>query len=304
MEDTSKKFCSILFDVLEQKGVKDVVCSPGSRNVPLLLAASSRESLKKHLIVDERSAAFVGLGISLVSKQPVALICTSGTALLNYTPAVAEAYYQSIPLIIISADRPIQWIDQDDSQTLRQDNALENYVKKSYSIPANGEDDNEMLWYVNRIANDAVLAATTGRKGPVHINIHLSEPLGNKTARESDTPRIIDSIQPDAISNKEIIKNLAREIAESKVLFVAGFAAPDSALQKSIADFSHFPNVVVMAETISNLHLKEDSYSIDSVLTAYDPDKLDSLAPDLVISIGGALVSRKLKEYLRRNTKN
>lgn len=301
MLDTAKKFCSILFDVLEGKGVRDIVCSPGSRNVPLLLAAAARPGLKKHFVSDERSAAFLGLGISLVSKSPVALVCTSGTAMLNYAPGIAEAYYQGIPLIVISADRPIQWIDQDDSQTLRQDGALDNYVKKSYTIPALGDDDPELLWYVDRIANDAIITANSGRKGPVHINIHLSEPLSKKT-NFGPHPRLIDSLEADTLSNKEIFKELAVVLAESKVLLVAGFNQPDSSLQKAISDFSRFPNVAVMAETISNLHLTVGDYSIDSLLTAYPSEYLDQFAPDIVISIGGALVSRKLKEYLRRNS--
>lgn len=301
MEDTSKKFCQILFDVMEEKGVRDFVCSPGSRNVPLLMAAAARRNLRKHFAIDERSGAFMGMGISLVSRKPVGLICTSGTALLNYSPAVAEAYYQSVPLIVISADRPIQWIDQDDSQTLRQDDALINFVKKSYSIPAIGEDNHEMEWFVNRIANDAVLTATTGRPGPVHINIHLSEPLYKSTPLEDNRQRLIQVIEGDTIGNKEFVKSLGKKLSESKILLVAGFNTPSAPLQKVITDFSQFPNVAVMTESISNLHLEEKAYSIDSVLTAYDTDILDKLAPDIVISIGGALVSRKLKEYLRRN---
>ncbi|MCH5231555.1 MAG: 2-succinyl-5-enolpyruvyl-6-hydroxy-3-cyclohexene-1-carboxylic-acid synthase [Muribaculaceae bacterium] len=303
MIDTSKKFCSILLDVLEAQGVCDVVCSPGSRNVPLLIAAAAREGLKKHFAVDERSAGFMGLGLALVKNAPVALICTSGTALLNYAPAVAEAYYQGIPLIVISADRPIQWIDQDDSQTLRQDGALDNFVKKSFSIPANGEDTKEMLWYVERIANEAMITAASGKKGPVHINVHLSEPL-NEKVKCGRNPAIIRNLESDSFANKEVIKELATEIAESKVMLVAGFNQPDSALQKVITEFSRFPNVVVMAETISNLHLDYDNYAVDSVLTAYSPEELDRYAPQLVISIGGSLVSRKLKEYLRRNSNN
>lgn len=301
MEDTAKKFCSILFDVFQQKGVRDVVCSPGSRNVPLLLAAASRNQLKKHFVVDERSAGFFGLGISLVSKNPVVLICTSGTALLNYAPAVAEAYYQNIPLIVVSADRPIQWIDQDDSQTLRQEGTLGNFVKKSYSIPAIGEEDPEMLWFVNRIANDAMMTALSGRKGPVHINIQLSEPLNKTTSSYKSSTRTINVIEADTIGNKEIIKDLAKKVSESRVMLVTGFNSPDSLLQKAVNEFKKNKNVVVMAETISNLHFLNKDYSVDSVLTAFDSAILDKNAPDLVISLGGALVSRKLKEFLRRN---
>ncbi|MDE5652576.1 MAG: 2-succinyl-5-enolpyruvyl-6-hydroxy-3-cyclohexene-1-carboxylic-acid synthase, partial [Muribaculaceae bacterium] len=124
----------MLLDVLEAHGVKDIVCSPGSRNAPLLMAARARRNLAKHIIVDERTAAFTALGMSTVSRRPTALICTSGTAILNYAPAVAEAYYQGVPLIVISADRPTEWIDQDDSQTIRQFESLANFVKGSYDI--------------------------------------------------------------------------------------------------------------------------------------------------------------------------
>lgn len=302
MEDTSKKFVSVLFEVLTQKGVRNVVCSPGSRNVPLLMAAESRPRIKKFFASDERSAAFMALGMSAVKQEPVALLCTSGTALLNYSPAVAEAYYQGIPLIVISADRPIQWIDQDDSQTLRQDNALDNFVKKSFTIPADGEDNPELEWYVNRIANEAVLIACDKKPGPVHINVHISEPLGKAISKKENEPRNIISFQGDGITNKEIYRELAEHLYDKSIFLVAGFMQPDSGLQKAIAEFSKFNNVAVMAETISNLHLSSSSYSVDSTLTAFKPDFLDMMAPEVVISIGGALVSRKLKEYLRRNS--
>lgn len=300
--DTDRRFCSMLFDVLEAKGVKDVVCSPGSRNAPLLIACAARENFRKHIAIDERSGAFMALGLSSVSQSPVALVCTSGTALLNYAPAVAEAFYQNVPLIVISADRPLQWIDQDDSQTLRQFEAFSNFVKGSYELPSWGNDDPELLWYTNRIANDAMIVALSGRKGPVHINVRLGEPLGRKIETERKSPRIIEMLSSDGIINREILKKLARTLSVSKVLFVAGYMPPDAQLHKSVTEFCSLPNVVPMTETISNLHLGGDSMMIDSVLTAYDDETLDNLAPDVVVSVGGALVSRKLKEYLRRNS--
>lgn len=300
-KDTDKRFCSILFDVLTSKGVKDVVCSPGSRNAPLLIAAASRPELRKHIVIDERSAAFMALGLSQVSRRPVALVCTSGTALLNYSPAIAEAFYQSVPLIAISADRPEQWIDQDDSQTLRQFEALSHFVKKSYRIPAYGNTDKELQWYVNRIVNDAMIEATSRRKGPVHINVELGENLGGKATRCDFSERLIEFIGADAIGNKEMVRELAAKTAASKVLLVAGFLPPDSRLHKAVGELASLPNVVAMTETLSNLHLGRNATGIDSVLTAYSSDILDAEAPDLVISIGGSLVSRKLKEYLRRN---
>lgn len=226
LQDTDKTFCRILFDVMLGKGVRDVVCSPGSRNAPLLIAAASREELHKHVVVDERSAAFMALGMACVSRRPVALVCTSGTALLNYAPAVAEAFYQSVPLIVLTADRPEQWIDQDDSQTLRQFEAFSNYVKKSYEIPSWGDEDRELQWYVNRIMNDAMIEATSRRQGPVHVNVRLGEPLGRKTRNPLPSQRIIDMLTSDTIANREVVKELAAEVAGSKVMFVAGFMPP------------------------------------------------------------------------------
>ena len=132
MESTAKKQCNILVDVLIAHGIRHFVMSPGSRNAPIIVALARRDGIERHVVVDERSAAFIALGLAQQTGEPVAVVCTSGTALLNYAPAVAEAYYQKLPLIVISADRPMEWIDQDDSQTIRQYEALAQFVKKSY----------------------------------------------------------------------------------------------------------------------------------------------------------------------------
>ena len=130
-------------------------CLPGSRNAPLIVSFARRKEFEKFVVLDERSAAFMAMGIAQQSGEPVAVVCTSGTALLNYAPAVAEAYYQHIPLIVISADRPEEWIDQEDSQTLRQKNLFAPFVKASYSLPPEITCDDER-WWVNRLVNDAV----------------------------------------------------------------------------------------------------------------------------------------------------
>ncbi len=128
MLTTDKLSCNILADLLAAHGVREVVLSPGSRNAPLVIALNRRSDLRCHVVIDERSAAFIALGMAIQSDAPTAIVCTSGTALLNYAPAVAEAFYRRIPLIVISADRPEEWIDQDDSQTIWQQDA--NFVKK------------------------------------------------------------------------------------------------------------------------------------------------------------------------------
>lgn len=299
MMDSAKESVRILFDLLEAHGVKEVICSPGSRNTPLIIAAEARESMIKRVVGDERSAAFVALGAAMIRREPVALVCTSGTAMLNYSPAVAEAYYQGVPLIVISADRPLEWIDQDDSQTIRQPYALQNIVKATYSISDRQQSDIPG-WYETRIINDAMLTALQPKQGPVHINVRLAPPLESVTPYKPDEAiRIIRRIGPSPLPEKSMLKQLASAILDKRVMIVVGFMMPDSRLNRGINRIRCHRNVAVMAETLSNLHLPSEDYAVDSALCILSPDERRSLAPDVIISLGGALVSRKLKEYLR-----
>ena len=192
METSAKISCQILVDLLVANNITNVVISPGSRNAPLVIAISRCEALNKHIVIDERSAAFVALGMAIETGTPTVLVCTSGTAVLNYSPAIAEAYYRRVPIIVVSADRPVEWIDQDDSQTLRQYEALANYVKRSYNIPDNINNDTS-IWYVNRIINDAIMNATSGRLAPVHINMQFDEPLNGIISKQGNT-RVVSNI--------------------------------------------------------------------------------------------------------------
>ncbi len=302
-QDTANVNCRILLDTLLAKGVENIVLSPGSRNAPLLIGASCRP-FKRTIVSDERTAGFVALGLSLGNQSPTALVCTSGTAFYNYAPAIAEAFYQSVPLIVISADRPMEWIDQDDSQTLQQPEALAKIVKKSFDIPVSKSKDTEMEWFVNRTVNEAVNTATTGIQGPVHINIRLDNPLTRVIEYAPATPRVVDIMSPAALP-QHIVKQLCDELRDKKIIVTAGFLPPDGRLNKALAIFSSLPNVHIFAETISNLHLKYSNCEIDTVLSTINMDderEVDALRPDIVISIGGALVSRKLKEFIRRFT--
>lgn len=305
--DSANRVVQTLMDLLCAQGVKEIVCSPGSRNTPLLIAAEARSELKKTIVVDERCAAFVALGKSIVSGRPVALVCTSGTAMLNYAPALAEAYYQGIPLIAITADRPKEWIDQDDSQTIRQQDTFSNFVKGSYDI-ISGRDDETFLWYVNRIANEGILKAVSGKPGPVHFNVRLADPLGTMTprvkkggesGRECDT-RVISLEESDSLP-PHIITDLAEKAAGKKILLISGYLPPDARLNRAVGRLiSECANVEVKAETISNLHLSAENYSIDSSLCIFSEEEKETLRPDILITIGGSLVSRMMKEYLRK----
>ena len=127
-----------LVEICRLKGIQQIVVSPGSRNAPLIELFHSYHEFKLHSIVDERSAAYYAHGIALATQKPVALICTSGTAVLNYGPALAEAYYQRVPIIAITADRPEELIDQQDNQTIRQKNVFQNFVKGSLHLERPG----------------------------------------------------------------------------------------------------------------------------------------------------------------------
>jgi 2-succinyl-5-enolpyruvyl-6-hydroxy-3-cyclohexene-1-carboxylate synthase len=294
----SKTSCEILAKVLAGHGVSDAVVSPGSRNTPLILALDDEPGIKLHTVIDERSAAFIALGMSQISRRPTVLCCTSGTALLNYAPAAAEAYYQGIPLIILSADRPEEWIDQDDSQTLRQFEALRNYVKASYDIPEFDFGNTAMQWYTNRIANDACLTAVTGHPGPVHVNLQFDNPLSEP--RTSIGPqRIVADTGCHTVFPPSLMKELAEYAATRKVLIVAGGNPPGHRVNRAFAILSHIPNVAIWCETTANIHTPGTINCIDRTLLAIDTDN-EKYTPELIISLGGALVSRMAKQFLRK----
>ncbi|MDE5987449.1 MAG: 2-succinyl-5-enolpyruvyl-6-hydroxy-3-cyclohexene-1-carboxylic-acid synthase, partial [Prevotella sp.] len=176
----------ILTTLLGRHGVDRVVVCPGSRNAPIVHWLNECGAMECSPVTDERSAGFVALGMAMATGKPVAVCVTSGTALLNLAPAVAEAYYRQIPLVIISADRPQMWIDQLDGQTLRQPGALGCFVARCITLPES--TDGENCRYSERLVNEAMLASRYPVGRPVHINVPLSEPLFDFTI--SDTPRV------------------------------------------------------------------------------------------------------------------
>ena len=293
---TDKLQCQILVETMHFHGVNHAVVSPGSRNAPLIIALS-RSRIKTHIVVDERSAAYVALGMAQQLKAPVALVCTSGTALLNYAPAVAEAYYQKIPLIVVSADRPQEWIDQDDSQTIRQFKALDQFVKRSYDIPARCDDDTA-VWYAERIAHDAMMEATSLRRAPVHINVQLAEPLNELTTEPYKLRQIHHFPSYDGICRDDIIK-LKEQLLHKRVMIIAGFMEMNEPLRQALNDIAAKDAAVVLTETISNMADDFTINAIDRTLLAIDEND-KRYYPDVVITIGGAIVSRKIKAFLRK----
>jgi len=189
---SSKESVNILTSLLVAHGIRHAVCCPGSRNSAIVHNLNECPEIQCYPVTDERSAGFYALGMSQCLKQPVVVCVTSGTALLNLAPAVAEAYYQHTPLVVISADRPQAWIDQLDGQTLPQPDALGRFVSKAVSLPE--PHDEETRWYCNRLVNEALMV----KHAPVYINVPISEPLFDYTVAVLPVERKMELIESDA----------------------------------------------------------------------------------------------------------
>ena len=189
---SNKENVNILTSLLVAHGIRHAVVCPGSRNAPIVHNLNECPDIFCFPVTDERSAGFYALGMTQALKEPVAVCVTSGTALLNLAPAVAEAYYQHRPLVVISADRPPQWIDQLDGQTLPQPDALGRFVRRAVSLPE--PHDEESRWYCNRLVNEALME----KHAPVHINVPISEPLFDFSVTQLPQERKIDFTPADA----------------------------------------------------------------------------------------------------------
>lgn len=298
---TTHQQVTTLLELLKEQGITDIVLSPGSRNAPLLVAVQREEAFRKQIILDERSAAFYALGIAQQTANPVALVCTSGSALLNYAPAIAEAYYQGVPLLVLSADRPPEWLNQDDSQTIEQYRVLAPFVKASYQLPVRYDRTNDH-WYTNRMVNEAVNCARTAQMGPVHINIPLEEPLYEFTDHTPPHERIVTPFGVEATLSAATIAEIEQQLQHArKVMVIAGFHAPDTELSRTLLQLSR-KGVVVITETISNLLIEGAISQIDRTLAVIPECDRAAYAPDLLIAIGGAVVSRQIKAFIRTHS--
>lgn len=305
------------------KGVRNIIISPGSRNAPLTIGFTEDSFFKCFSIVDERSAAFFALGIAQQLREPVAVVCTSGSALLNYYPAVAEAFYSDIPLLVISADRPSYKIDVGDGQTIRQDNVFHRHIGYSANLK---QDVTHATDSIERYApellsgtlentqqavqkyNDEELnialdtSITTGL--PVHINVRFEEPLYDRLIKPSVLPNIKE-IQPRKDEGEAEILNCAKLWNNSiRKIVLVGVNDPNTVKQKYLNALSEDPSVIVLTETTSNLHHKNFFPSIDSLIApiekSEEKEKLfEALQPDILLTFGGLVVSKKIKAFLR-----
>ena len=277
------------------KKIDHIVISPGSRNAPLTIGFTENKSFTCFSIIDERSAAFFALGLAQQLQKPVALVCTSGSALLNYYPAIAEAFYSDIPLVILSADRPKERIDIGDGQTIRQENVFHNHILYS----ANCKEGPAFKIYneteINKALNKAIL-----EKGPVHINIPFSEPLYKTGDTLQASPLTIEPEFSEATIDITQLKPFVDIWNTSKrKLVLVGVLKPNSIEQKYLDFLAADSSVVVLTETTSNLHHKNFFPCIDQLIASLDSEGFNALQPDVLLTFGGMVVSKKIKSFLR-----
>ena len=291
-----------LATICAKKGVKNVILSPGSRCAPLTLAFARHPEIHCRTIADERSAAFVALGMAQQLEKPVVLVCTSGSAALNYGPAVAEAYFQQIPLVVITADRPAEWIDQWDGQTIRQPNVFGSHVKASYSFP-DEFSHSDKTWHAHRISNEAINFATAYPPGPVHLNVPLREPFypeeGDQFAFNSNVTLAHELRGKMAMSAE--MKQLTKTSLDGfrRILIVPGQQRPDPELSEILDQLVSKRQAVLVADVISNLQSLEAVTYHDFFLGAREGNQ--TLYPDLIISFGKSIISKSLKLFLRKS---
>jgi 2-succinyl-5-enolpyruvyl-6-hydroxy-3-cyclohexene-1-carboxylate synthase len=275
------------------KGVTHIVISPGSRNAPLTLGFTNNPEFKCYSIADERCAAFFALGIAQQINKPVAVVCTSGSALLNYYPAFAEAFYSQIPLVVISADRPFNKIDIGDGQTIRQMNVFQNHCLYNANLTEGETTENDFK------INEALTIAHT-QKGPTHINAPFEEPLYQMVRKLTVDPTISGFAKVfKNVSIEDVIACTNIWNSAKKKLILVGVNEPNEIDDEIIAALADDPSIVVMTETTSNLHHPSFLAHIDRIITPFKEKDFLAFQPDILITFGGMIVSKRIKAFLR-----
>jgi 2-succinyl-5-enolpyruvyl-6-hydroxy-3-cyclohexene-1-carboxylate synthase len=288
-----------LAQLIEKRGIEHLIICPGSRNAPIVEAFCGRKAISCISIVDERSAAFFALGMAQQLQKPVVIACTSGSAPLNFAPAIAEAFYQRVPLLVLTADRPVEYIDQGEGQTIRQNNVFSNYIRQSLQLPQSIKTQDD-AWYANRLISGALNACIYPLAGPVHINLPLNEPLYGFLPAQGHVPKDHTIQKVEATLSADICKDLAETVAGySRVMVLVGQMSPSNELQQVLSELAEKKQAVILTETTSNIYNGSFITAIDRCLAAMPASELDYI-PQLLITIGGAVVSKRIKSFLRQ----
>jgi 2-succinyl-5-enolpyruvyl-6-hydroxy-3-cyclohexene-1-carboxylate synthase len=281
-----------ILEICKAKGLQHIVISPGSRNAPLTIGFTNNPAFTCYSIADERCAAFFAMGMAQQIQKSVAVVCTSGSALLNYYPAVAEAFYNQIPLVVISADRPHDKIDIGDGQTIRQENVFANHSLYNANLTEGASEENDLK------IQEALFLADS-KKGPIHINVPFEEPLYETVEELAIQPNFVELFT----EKKESINTAAfAEIwnKSSKKLILLGGNYPNAIEQKYLDKLGEDNSVVVMTEVTSNAHHSNFITNIDTIITPFTDDDFKAFQPDILVTVGGMIVSKRIKAFLRK----
>ena len=289
-------------DLCFKKNIKNIVISPGSRNAPLTLGFNLHPYFKTYSLVDERAAAFFALGIAQQVKFPVVLVCTSGSALLNYYPAISEAYYSNIPLVILSADRPERLLNIGDGQTINQKNVFDKNI--GYSENLNQNDNYYLNLFGLRDNNqdkiNKALNFSIEKQTPIHINIPFSEPLYEITNSLSvNTINKLPGLNNQNIKNISSFRNKWQN--SIKKIILIGVSSPDILCKKSIDLLASDSSLLVLTENTSNVYHPSFCNKIDQLIAPLTNKELKEFRPEILITIGGMIISKKIKAIFRDN---
>ncbi|MFN1218440.1 2-succinyl-5-enolpyruvyl-6-hydroxy-3-cyclohexene-1-carboxylic-acid synthase [Chryseobacterium kwangjuense] len=291
---SSKRSIQILAHLLQQYGISDIIISPGSRNAPLAIHLSEIDTFNCYSIVDERSAAFVGIGMAKSEKKPVAITCTSGSAAANYYPAVTEAFYQNVPLLILTADRPTDFVDIFDGQTIRQKDLFHQHSYGDFQLL---EDSKENAEDVNFDIIKKAIELCFEKQGPVHINIPLEEPLYELVSELPSFPTVEKTIRH---KEYELPSNLVADWHTSqRIMLLVGTRDYSPELESQLTQLVKNHSVVVLSEANSNLYHEKFFRHIDRYIFNFTEEDYKMYAPDLLITVGQNVVSKKVKQFLR-----
>jgi 2-succinyl-5-enolpyruvyl-6-hydroxy-3-cyclohexene-1-carboxylate synthase len=292
MQSSDKELVQFVVAAIVQQGIQKVILSPGSRNAPFAIAFDAHPQIETLVVHDERSAAFIALGIAEQTQKPVALCCTSGSACLNYYPALAEAYYRQIPILALTADRPSKWINQGDGQTIVQAEVFKNHTHAYLGF----DEESFVVDPTNKNTIQHFLAHLSQPwKGPIHLNIGLNEPLYGLA------PIQAFDLRSFSLPKNKLNKPDFQLIEGKKIMVLVGQMVIDPQFERLLAQFAAFSNVVVLVENTSNLQNELFNHCIDRSLIGIDV-KDTAYQPEVLISFGGAIVSKRIKAYLRQLT--
>ena len=310
---SNKENVNILTALLVAHHIDYAVVCPGSRNAPIVHNLVTCPDIECHPVTDERSAGFYALGLAQATGRPVVVCVTSGSALLNLLPAVAEAYYQHVPLVVISADRPAEWIDQLDGQTIPQPDALGRFVRKAVTLPIldlrsslftlGSQSELRLLslnpslhpsslhWHCNRLVNEALLGCRQQGGGPVHINVPLDEPLYQFTVPELAQERFL-SLAPSTSNRLSLSLCVEEFVAARRPMIIVGQLSLEKLMLEDFRDVVE--HALVLNESLS---IGCGGCHFDELLAAGEIP--DDMKPDFLLYLGNMLVSKHMRQFLR-----